>query len=1163
MTRLVRPFFVLCLLLGPLAPGARAAELLSGTVSVGITEDVVPKGVGQRFPEDQRELHAVVDLNGVKTGTTIKGAWVAVDAVSEPDYVIATTDIPIEADGFTRAHLQISLAEGRTWPPGNYAVVLSLDGEEFGRVPFSIAPRDGDPPPWFTTLGLARALTANGRPEAFADEFDTEVETIFGLAMIENLNPGVRIRGVWSSAAAGGVLGETTVTIESAGTNLLRFRAGRPEGGWPQGWYRFEVYAGDQRLAWAPFFVYPDRQAAQSAPAPTADAPEGPEAPPAAGAEWTVLVYLDGDNNLEPFALKDLEEMERALPAKGVEVLVLLDRAQGYTDAEGDWTGARLLRVRRAPEAGIQSKVLADLGEVNMGDPAVLRAFLAKGFGLAPSKRRALLLWDHGGGWASHVSDEQAPGVDSGEDHLTLPELRRAIEAGLRDVGVARLDLVGFDMCLMAQIETAYELRDVADVMVASEAVEPGDGWPYDTVLPLFGRPGRSPRQVAADIVDAFDAYYLARNEAVTTLSALDLREIGGTVEALDALLGRIGSTLGENWPAFTRTLFFSEGYASLGDVRKGKKGLLSVDLGNAFANLARLTPAVGSLPEYAGFEAALRRVVIRSRTSSRHRNSRGVAVYAPFRADLLNDAYVATRFGTETRWVPTLRALYAAQRENPARIRLGGIRTISLLRNQPVGEVLHLGQDGFEFTFEGTNLLYAYAMIGERDDARGRTLLFRKSLLRKASPGDEGGAVPKRGRAELLQVYTYPDGRHDLRFRYDGIRHLLANGEAALPVTLDETDIGNTVAHVMTVPVQYVDPKYGEFFATVYYDWLWRPASMVVEVPRKDGTVVYAEVDPPPEARIRPLLETVDDRGGVSYTPTGEMAWRDGPSLTIDLVPPGPYEVLLALESLTGRSNTGRHTFRVAERGDDLLANRESAAEELTAENLEGEWELIDPNAWFQARRMVPLGGFVTYRPHPRLKGVLKKIVSRPRGQDLYRGLDVVTVIQRQGLPHLRQYVLDERGSPRFDYGYAMTYPVFDQVNGRGVMLAMDLLNGELQVFVKRSGPALRLRSAPASVPAGQPPGPAGTAPGAGAVSLDGVWQSAEGTGLVIQGTQWVYYEFGQPVDQGVLRVQGDTIEAQSLVTGTTMVFRFRLGAAELILQDEMGGVTRYARAR
>ncbi len=45
------------------------------------------------------------------------------------------------------------------------------------------------------------------------------------------------------------------------------------------------------------------------------------------------------------------------------------------------------------------------------------------------------------------------------------------------------LSIIGMDACLMAMIEVQYQVRKFADIMVASQEVEPMKGWPYDTIL--------------------------------------------------------------------------------------------------------------------------------------------------------------------------------------------------------------------------------------------------------------------------------------------------------------------------------------------------------------------------------------------------------------------------------------------------------------------------------------------------------------------------------------------------------------------------------------------------------------------------------------------------------------------------------------------------------
>jgi hypothetical protein len=105
-------------------------------------------------------------------------------------------------------------------------------------------------------------------------------------------------------------------------------------------------------------------------------------------AQWTVLAYLAGDNDLEGVLLDDLKEMERVGSRPGaVEILAQLDRATGGDATAGDWRGARRYYVTRsATAAKIGSTLLADLGAANTGDPALLEDFLSFGTRRFPAR---------------------------------------------------------------------------------------------------------------------------------------------------------------------------------------------------------------------------------------------------------------------------------------------------------------------------------------------------------------------------------------------------------------------------------------------------------------------------------------------------------------------------------------------------------------------------------------------------------------------------------------------------------------------------------------------------------------------------------------------------------------------------------------------------------
>lgn len=114
-----------------------------------------------------------------------------------------------------------------------------------------------------------------------------------------------------------------------------------------------------------------------------------------------------------------------------------------------------------------------------MGDPANLQKFLQTATTQFPAKRYSLVFGDHGAGWVGIVSDESANG-----DTLDTDELQTA----LKDITAknGKLDLIGFDACLMANFEAAKAVAPFAKTMVASEELEPGYGWNYTPLMALL-----------------------------------------------------------------------------------------------------------------------------------------------------------------------------------------------------------------------------------------------------------------------------------------------------------------------------------------------------------------------------------------------------------------------------------------------------------------------------------------------------------------------------------------------------------------------------------------------------------------------------------------------------------------------------------------------------
>ena len=238
--------------------------------------------------------------------------------------------------------------------------------------------------------------------------------------------------------------------------------------------------------------------------------------------EWTVMIYLDADNNLESAGINDINEMEMVGSTTDVKIVVQVDRIPGYDISNSDWINTRRYYITQDSDPMQINSQFNDLLELNMGDPQTLIDFASWAVTEYPAKKYLLVIWNHGGGFRSptYTTKDIAWDDTSGGDKITMPELEDALSAISAQIG-KKIDIVGMDACLMAMTEVAYQIKDCADILVASEENEPGDGWPYDTILgQLVVNPTTSPEQLATDIVDKYVYSYTSYN---VTQSAIDL----------------------------------------------------------------------------------------------------------------------------------------------------------------------------------------------------------------------------------------------------------------------------------------------------------------------------------------------------------------------------------------------------------------------------------------------------------------------------------------------------------------------------------------------------------------------------------------------------------------------------------------------------------------
>lgn len=311
----------------------------------------------------------------------------------------------------------------------------------------------------------------------------------------------------------------------------------------------------------------------------------------AAEKEWTFLVYLNGNNNLDRFGTLNINQMESVGSTKDVNVVV-------------EWGSYSAHKVRRLyvqkdhDMSTVTSPVVQDMGVVDMGDWHSLVDFIRWGAENYPAKHYFVSVWDHGSGWHMMQLGDVGTGMsfhandiswdDISGNYMTTEQLGQAITEASNAIG-RKIDVYGSDACLMAMGEVAGEMSQGVNYFVGSQDLEPGAGWPYDTFLARWtANPAMSPRDVAIALTEEYKKSYSGGSNGTSsvTLSAYDMgqfdtysaaiSQFGSTLRALDAA----GRAKAVSAIQSTQTFTYSD-YGDLGDFMK-KLASQNIDSVNA-----------------------------------------------------------------------------------------------------------------------------------------------------------------------------------------------------------------------------------------------------------------------------------------------------------------------------------------------------------------------------------------------------------------------------------------------------------------------------------------------------------------------------------------------------------------------------------------------------
>ncbi len=292
--------------------------------------------------------------------------------------------------------------------------------------------------------------------------------------------------------------------------------------------------------------------------------------------EWTVLVFVEGRNNLHMFARRNIQEMAMIGSNERVNVLV-----QWYQPRQPTWR-YRIEKKMIVPEECVESSqdIAHDLVES-------MRWAVTK----YPAKHYSVILWNHGLGihdpvwnvaqssWSigtaqtmgqsfARAHQEEIPALDFANPRTQIAGISiplKTIHQQHQHRGILfneidrtymnnqdmvrafneikntvlngkKIDVVGMDACLMSMVEIGYQIRNCADYIVTSEEVELAWGWAYRDLFSILSQQTLSSKEFAEVIVATYERYYKGRTELYTQ-SAVDLSRIALVKHHIDQVV--------------------------------------------------------------------------------------------------------------------------------------------------------------------------------------------------------------------------------------------------------------------------------------------------------------------------------------------------------------------------------------------------------------------------------------------------------------------------------------------------------------------------------------------------------------------------------------------------------------------------------------------------
>lgn len=283
--------------------------------------------------------------------------------------------------------------------------------------------------------------------------------------------------------------------------------------------------------------------------------------------ENTVIMYMPWSSNLTSYFYQNIKDMETCIEGMGglhnERVIVFISKTS---------TEASLFEIKY-DKGECQRVEIKQYSNPAFTTEDGITQILEDVITYAPAKRYSMIIGCHGMGWLPVNTSRVMKSPEKFHWDFTDVPLTRyfggttsefqtdisTLSAAIGNTGL-KMEYILFDDCYMSSIEVAYELKDVADYLIASTCEVMAYGMPYATMgKHLLGKPDY--KAVCDDFYSFYSNYSVPCGTlSVTDLSQIDemaslMRQINNSYSFDDNQRGQI-----QNLDGYSPTIFYDFG---------------------------------------------------------------------------------------------------------------------------------------------------------------------------------------------------------------------------------------------------------------------------------------------------------------------------------------------------------------------------------------------------------------------------------------------------------------------------------------------------------------------------------------------------------------------------------------------------------------------------